>query len=738
MDRLDKILPRMLTRQREKFALESRVEVSGFDSEGMDRRVDPGKDFYGFANGGWLKRTRIPLKKRARGTLIELQERTDAVLFEILEECATEARNRGAAAGSVRQLLGDFYAGGMDKAQINMAGVVPLKPLLDRIAQISDLKQLAEMLGYLHQHGVKALFEIGLEQNLEGAAIQFGSIECGGLGMPSPGHYLSDDKLSSFVRKRYVHHIANMFRLLGDPKAVATTRARGALSFETELGNAIQKGYYEARSEVPSPYYDPDRAVPASATELVAATPGFDWQAYFRGLGLQENQLEWLRVPDGLSVLRTIELVEKTPLDVSREYLRWHLIRRTAPHLSDAFVKEHRRIQPWIFETLKNLPRTQRERILSEINSSLGHALGQLFVERTFTAETRQRVQAIAQEILETFRSGFRNGKWIGPKSQETALKRVDTLDVQIGYPNKWHNYSGLEIKDQPHILNVFAATTFETKRQLAMIGKPIDRAVWPPDINPQTVNAFARKDRHQVIVPAAWVQPPHYNVHVDEVANYAGVGNTLAHEIWHVFERTTVQLLQAIQPLKFETNDNYLSSWLAPEESYYIPPFETEVSMEFGRYRVGRRYLNGAQVTQESLADIVGAGTAFAALTSVYQRKPAAERSVRVDGFNWQQRYFLTLAMVQRKKTGRPLLLFSQWQNDVHAPYKFRVNGSLRHIPEFAQAFNLPPDSPMISPRPQLVWQASAYQGAVQLPRLDNVKPEKHPHSRIRKGYGV
>jgi putative endopeptidase len=196
-----------------------------------------------------------------------------------------------------------------------------------------------------------------------------------------------------------------------------------------------------------------------------------------------------------------------------------------APHLSDAFVKEHRRIHWWISHPLEYPPRAQKERLLAAINSSLGHALGQLFVKKKFSAEAKQDVHAIAQEILETYRSGFRNGDWIGPKSRETALKRVDTLDVQIGYPDEWHNYSGLEIKAQPHILNVFQATAFETRRRLAMIGKPIDRTVWPPDINPQTVNAFARKTRHQVIVPAALIQSPLYSVHADEVENYAGIG---------------------------------------------------------------------------------------------------------------------------------------------------------------------------------------------------------------------
>jgi putative endopeptidase len=281
----------------------------------MDRRVDPAKDFYLFANGGWLKRTRIPLRTKARGTFIEMQERTDAILFEILEECAAQATKGEVPVGSVRQLLGQFYASGMDKGQINMAGAAPLRPELDRIAQISDRKQLAEVLGYLHQHGVKALFEIGLKEDLEGAAIQFGTIDPGGLGMP-PVYYLHAGSFYSFMRKRYVRHITRMFRLLGQPRIEAYRQAQEVLGFETELA----KGFELLHSHW-------NFTMPAFATDLITIDHRFDWATYFKALGLRQDQLSWLDASRSFFIQRAIELVDTTPPDVLQAYLRWHLIR---------------------------------------------------------------------------------------------------------------------------------------------------------------------------------------------------------------------------------------------------------------------------------------------------------------------------------------------------------------------------------------------------------------------------
>jgi putative endopeptidase len=654
--------------------LATAADTQPIDPSNMDPHVKPGDDFYQYANGGWLEHNPIPPEYSRWGAFQELIERNYTTLREILEESAAQVTKGDIPAGIVRQLVGQFYASGMDEAQINAEGARPLQSELDVIARINNRKQLVSALAHLHELGIGALFDITGGQDAKDSTNQIAIISQGGLGLPDRDYYLKDGE--SQMRDQYVQHVTKMFQLLGDTEEKASAEAKQVLAFETELAKS-SKSRVELRDPEANYHKMP-------AAELAKTAAGFDWSTYFHDLGISDEQLSKTDVEQPEFFQRAAELAANAPLDDWKTYFRWHLIHATAADLSTPFVDEDFHFFKQKLTGVKeNLPRWKR--ILQEVDHSLGEALGQLYVEKKFTPEAKQRALVMVNDLKDALRDKIQNLDWMGPETREAALKKLAVLGVKIGYPDKWRDYSKLQIKAQPHVLNALAASVFETRRQLAKIGKPVDRTEW--GMSPPTVNAYYSPNRNEIVFPAGILQPPFFNAQADDAVNYGGIGGVIGHEMTHGFDD---------QGRKFDAQGNLRNWWTAEDEKRFQERGQ-KIVQQFDSYvAIDNLHVNGQLTEGENIADLGGVKVAYAALEKALRRKSAAEQNQKIDGFTPEQRFFLSWAQGWRNNT-RPETIRLRLQIDPHSPGKFRVNGPFSNLPEFAHAFDVPNGSPMI-----------------------------------------
>jgi putative endopeptidase len=480
------------------------------------------------------------------------------------------------------------------------------------------------------------------------------------------------------MRDHYVEHITKMFQLTGDTEEKSSAEAKQVLAFETELAKSSK-----SRVELRDPEANYHKM---SASDLAKTAAGFDWPTYFQSLGISDEQLRKMDVEQPEFFQRAAELAANTSLDDWKIYLRWHLIHATAADLSAPFVDEDFRFFKQKLTGVKeNLPRWKR--ILQEVDHGLGEALGQLYVEKKFTPQAKQRALVMVNDLKSALRDKIQDLDWMDAETREAALKKLDVLGVKIGYPDKWRDYSKLEIKAQPHVLNALAASAFETERQLAKIGKPVDPTEW--GMSPATVNAYYSPNRNEIVFPAGILQPPFFNAQADDPVNYGGIGGVIGHEMTHGFDD---------QGRKFDAQGNLRNWWTAEDEKRFQDRGR-KIVQQFDSYVViDNLHVNGQLTEGENIADLGGVKIAYAALEKAFARKSATEQNQKIDGFTPEQRFFLSWAQVWRNNTRREtfrLLL----QIDPHSPAKFRVNGPFSNLPEFAHAFDVPDGSSMVRP---------------------------------------
>jgi putative endopeptidase len=654
------------------------ADAPAIDPKNMDTTTQPRVDFYQYANGGWVKEHPIPGEYSQWGSFQELFERNLALLHEILEEAAASVKKGEVSNDKIRQLVGQFYLSGMNEEQVNAEGAKPLQPELDAIQKISDAKGVATALGHLHALGVDALFGITGDLDEKDTKNQIAQLGQGGLGLPDRDYYLKDDERFKKLRDQYVEHISKIFQLLGDPAPAAAEKAKQILRFETELAKA---------SKSPTELRDPESNYHKLAfADIQKLATDLDWPAYLDGLGLSQEQMAQTDVGQPDFVKRAGELIASTPIDTWKAYFEWHLIHSIARYLSAPFVDEDFAFyQQALQGTKENQPRWKR--VLREIDQSVGEALGQLYVEKHFPPEAKQRALAMINDLKSALRDRIQTLEWMGPQTRAAALKKLDAFGVKIGYPDKWRDYSALEIKDQPYVLNVLAAQTFELKHRLGRIGEPVDKTEW--GMSPPTVNAYYSPRRNEIVFPAGILQPPFFDANADDAVNYGGIGAVIGHEMTHGFDD---------QGRKYDPQGNMKNWWTAADEKRFQERSKKIVEQFNSYVAMDDLHINGELTEGENIADLGGVKLAYAALEKALQRKPAAERTQKIDGFTPEQRFFLSWAQVWRNNT-RPEAKRLRLQVDPHSPGQFRVNGPLSNLPEFARAFQIPDKSPMVRP---------------------------------------
>jgi predicted metalloendopeptidase len=660
------------------FGVVADVPGPTLDLSSIQSGVSPGDDFYQYANGGWLARSPIPPEFSIWGGFVELAERNRAILHEILEKTAQTDSLAKAEPGSIQQKLGDFYASGMDEATVNQEGIGPLQTELKRIDQVQDKTEFASEVADLHAKGLDPVFNLDGDQDEKDSSRQIAILTQDGLGLPDRYYYLNTDDRSKDIRAQYLVHLGKMFELMGEPAETAGQYAQSVMSLETEMAKVSK-----ARVELRDPETNYHRM---SSSELEKSAPQFDWETYFRALGLSAEELAAIDVqqPDFISAVS--KLTQEVPLDQWKTYLRWHLIHAAAPHLSQPFVDENFRFYRQVLTGAKQ-DRPRWKRVLDQVDANLGDALGQLYVEETFPPAAKQRALAMVNDLKIALRRKIETLDWMGDETKKEALAKLDAMGVKIGYPDKWRDYSKLQIRHQPYVLNVFAGQTFEMKRHLARIGKPVDPAEW--GMSPQTVNAYYSPNRNEVVFPAGILQPPFFFQDADDAVNYGGIGAVIGHEMTHGFDD---------RGRHFDARGNLRDWWTAEDARRFLERGRKIVSQFDSYVAIDSLHVNGRLTEGENIADLGGVKIALSALESALSRQTAEERDKKIDGLTQGQRFFLSYAQIWRSNV-RPEYLRLILNVDPHSPAPFRVNGPLSNLPEFAKAFGISEPSPMIRP---------------------------------------
>jgi predicted metalloendopeptidase len=653
-------------------------EVHGVDPADMDPSARPCKNFYQYANGGWLKKNPIPLDYPSWGSFNELDERNRETLHQILERLA---RDRAAAApGSEPRKLGDFYAACMDEAAIEARGLEPLTSELEHIDRVATVAELQAEIAHLQGLGADAVFVFGSEQDRKNTAEVIGAAFQGGLGLPDRDYYLKTDGESKKTRGQYLSHMTKMFELAGEPEPAAAAQAKRVLDLETDLARASMDRVDRRDSD--KTYNKMDGG------QLDALTPNFSWSAYFRDAG-GPAAVPAVNVGQPKYFEAVSRLMKSVPLDDWKIYLRWKLLAAAAPSLSSKFVDEDFDFNGRILQgTPRNLPRWKRCVVATD--GALGMALGRIWVQEYFPPESKKRADQMIRNMIAALAEDIQTLPWMSEATRKAALAKLSTFEPKIGYPDNWRDYSALRIEPGAYVLQVMNAADFERRRDLAKIGKSVDRTDW--EMTPPTVNAYYNPLKNEIVFPAGILQPPFFDGQADDASNYGGIGAVIGHEMTHGFDD---------EGRKFDAQGN-LKNWWTPEDLKNYEARAACVEKQFSGYVVeGGLHVNGKLVLGESIADLGGLKIAYNAFQKSLAGKPAPEGT---DGLTADQRFFLGFARVWATND-RPEFARLVTKTNEHPLDRFRAVGAPSNMPEFARTFSCKAGDPMVRRKSCAIW---------------------------------
>ncbi len=641
-------------------AADSVRAIVGVDRAYIDLSVDPAKDFYGYACGAFDK-VAIPGEYSSYGVNQEIDERNFAILKDILENYA----KTGGAKGTVAQRVGDFYAAGMDEAAIEAAGLKPLQPWLDEIAALKTSADLVRTIGRLQAQGLDAAFNFGVQIDDKDTSAMIAGFAQGGLGLPERDYYLRDDAASVDTRAAYVAHVARLLELAGDAPSAAKAAADTILALETKLARA-SRTLVERR--------DPEKNYNKfERTALTKVSADFGWEAFLAELKFPAAEKTVLvGQPEFFTALGG--LLQSEPIASWRVYLRWQLLHQAAPYLTRAFVDANFEFYSKKLSGTTEL-RPRWKRVMATTDRLIGEDLAQLYVQRAFSPAAKARALEMVKFHLEAMRNRIRAAAWMSEETKKVAYHKIDTMRTKVGYPDTWRDYSALEISRASYVANVFAGLRFETRRQLAKLGKPVDRNEWL--MTPPTNNAYYEPTLNEMCFPAGILQPPFFDEKADDATNYGALASTIGHELTHGFDD---------QGRQYDWDGNLKPWWNADDVKRFTERAEL-VAKQYDAYEpLPGLHINGHQTLGENIADVGGLRVAYEA----FKLATAHKKLAPVDGFTPDQRFFIAFAQGWRTNE-RPEKIRLHVQSDVHSPVRWRVLGPVQNFPEFRAAFNAP-----------------------------------------------
>ena len=646
----------------------------------MDKSIDPCVDFFEYSCGGWIKKNPIPPDQTSWSVYSKLEDDNKLILRDILERAAKANTSRGAT----NQKIGDYYAACMDESAIEKAGVAPLRPELERIENLKSKAELASLVvsmqpakeNYLRQETV--LFDFGSSQDFKDSTQVIATADQGGLGLPDRDYYLKDDDKSQELRKEYLVHVQKMFELLGDKPEAAAVDAQAVMKIET----ALAKGSLTRveRRDPTKLYHKLSRA------ELQALSPSFHWSEYFTHVGLGSMQSLNVVTPDFFKALNS-EL-EREDLADWKAYLRWHLAHANAPFLSWPFVNAD---FDFFDKTLQGTEQLEPrwKRCVSAVDNQMGEALGQAYVELNFSPEAKQRALKIVKQIEAAMQQDITSLPWMSPTTKQHALEKLHAIANKIGYPDKWRDYSTLKIDRDDELGNVLRGREFEFHRQLAKIGKPVNRGEW--QMTPPTVNAYYDPQMNDINFPAGTLQPPLFSAGSDDAPNYGDTGATIGHELTHGFDDEGRQ---------FDAQGN-MRDWWTPEDAKQFEQRASCISNQYSQYViVDDVKINGKLTLGEDVADLGGLMLAYMA----WKDETKNQKLEPLEGFTPEQRFFIAYGQSWCGQT-RDETKRLRATVDPHSPDKYRTNGVVSNTPEFQKAFHCKAGAPMVRENRCRVW---------------------------------
>lgn len=656
-------------------AQEQEKSVPNATVSALDKTADPCVDFYQFACGGWTKNNPIPSDQPIWSRFNELAERNRTELRGILEKAA-KATNRTPD----EQKIGDYYAACMDEAAIEKKGIAVLKPEFDRINAIKDKTSLPELVAHLHAEGLDSLFSFGSGADFKNAKEVIAQADQGGLSLPDRDYYLKDDPNSVQLRKAFLEHVANTFKLLGDSQEKAEAEANAILAIETALAKG--SGDRVERREPERIYHK------MPATEWQALTPDFNFTKYLTDIGASSATSLNVAEPNFFKALNT-ELANVN-LDDLKAYFRWQLVRAQTQNLPKAFQDENFNFYGKTLQGAKEI-RPRWKRCVAAVDGNIGDALGKVFVEKYYPPQAKAKTLEMVKQLEDALHRDIAGLPWMSETTKKQALIKLAAIQNKIGYPAKWRDYSTLKIEPGDALGNSLRANAFEVHRQLAKINKPLDRQEWL--MTPPTVNAYYNPTENNINFPAGILQPPFYDFKADDALNFGGMGAVIGHELTHGFDD---------QGALFDPEGN-LKNWWTPEDQKAFKERTQCIVDEYDRFvAVDDVHVRGKLTLGENTADNGGLRIAYMALMKSIA--DSGKKPGEIDGYTPEQRFFIGWGQIwcqnQTDQMARLLAL-----NNEHAPGNFRVNGVVQNMPEFQKAWGCKVGQPMVSQNACHVW---------------------------------
>jgi len=628
----------------------------------MDTTVKAGDDFYKFANGNWMKNNPIPDEYSRYGAFEVLEEENYTQLKTILAEASAD---KNASEGTVNQKIRDFYNSGMDTVKIDKNGISPLKAELDQINAFATKADVQKMIILQHASGNYPLFYLYSAADEKNSNMVIANTFQAGLGLPDCDYYLSEDSRSKEIRSSYLKHMAKMFVLAGSTAEQAAKDADVVMNIETQLAKISS-----TRLELRDPKTNYNKTDLAGLQKMA---PEMDWKAYFDGIKLQATSE--INIGQPKFMIGMAKMINSVPVADWKIYFRWDLINSAASSLSSDFDKEHFAFYGTVLSGKKE-QQPRWKRMIDQTSNSLGEAVGQLYVQKFFPPEAKKRMTELVNNLKISLGERIQGLAWMTDATKKEAEAKLAKITVKIGYPDKWIDYGNLTIGTDSYYANKKNARQFEVNRDIAKIGKPVDRSEW--GMTPQTINAYYSPNMNEIVFPAAILQPPFFFMNADDAVNYGAIGMVISHEMTHGFDD---------QGRQYDKEGNLHDWWLADDSKNFEAKTKVLVD-QYDKYIIlDSLHVDGKLTLGENIADLGGMNVAYNGL----QKALNGKKDEKIDGFTADQRFFLSYAQVWRANT-RSEETMRRLKEDVHSPADARVNAIVYNIPAFYTAFNIQP----------------------------------------------
>ncbi len=638
----------------------------GIDRTNLDTTISPSKDFFMYANGGWIKKNPIPPSESSWSLYSFVQDVNFKSLWEVMKDAANE---NAAATDAKSKKVGDFYFSAMDTATIEKQGTKPLQPELDRINNIKDIKSLVEVITLYQSYGISPAFGFFGDQDQKDSKAVVPYLYQGGIGLPDRDNYFNKGKQPEEIRKEYVKHIAAMLKLSGEDTKAAAKHAKIIMEMETNMAKSSMTMVQQR-----DPYNIYHKM---SIAEVTALAPNIDWKGFLTSLNVKDATYFIVGQPDFLKEIN--KQITKVSLDDWKTYLRWHLVRAFAGTLSNDFVKEHFHFYGTILNgTPEIMPRWKR--VVREADGDLGELLGEVYVSKHFSPDAKQRTLDMVNNLIAVYRERINKLEWMKAETKVKANQKLDMFMKKIGYPDTWRDYSSLKIDRNSYFNNVLQSNLFAFNYMANKIGKPVVRTDW--GMTPQTVNAYYNPTMNEIVFPAGILQSPLFDPAFDDAVNYGNTGATIGHEMTHGFDD---------QGCQYDADGNLKNWWTKDDSNNFVKRSKLLIDQFNNSVILDTIHVNGELTLGENIADLGGLLIAYQAFKNTEEGKT----NPTIEGFTAEQRFFIAYAQ-SWSGSKRKEALIEQIITNPHAPDNLRGNNPLSNIPEFYKAFNVRPGDKM------------------------------------------